>query len=199
MGAGFIRDSCGKCRFCVKGNDQLCNQVGEEHFIPLPKFGGFATHVQFPAKWAFPIPSTIPQHLAPPLLCAGITVFAPLKRYFSPNKNVAILGIGGLGHLAIKISAAMGMRTTAVSTSPDKEEEARSYGAVDFVCTQNPDYLKNVSGKFDMILSCTHASTVDEFINHVTLLKNGGDFVMVGIPAVTKVELQIPFFTLIVR
>lgn len=72
-------------------------------------------------------------------MCAGITVYAPLKRHFGANKNVGILGIGGLGHLAIKFSAALGMKTTAISTSADKEEEARSYGATDFICTKNQE------------------------------------------------------------
>ncbi|CAD8183276.1 unnamed protein product [Paramecium octaurelia] len=199
VGAGFIRDSCGNCKQCILGNDQLCGQKGDEHLIPLPKFGGFATHVQFPAKWAFPIPNTIPQQLAPPLLCAGITVFAPLKRYFNAKKEVAIIGIGGLGHLAIKFSAALGMRTTAISTSPDKEQEARSYGAVDFIVSSNPESMAKATGRFDLILGCAHASTVDEFIDQTKLLKNGGDFVMVGIPALTKVELQLPFYQLVCR
>ncbi|CAD8085681.1 unnamed protein product [Paramecium sonneborni] len=199
VGAGFIRDSCGKCKQCILGNDQLCGQVGNEHLIPLPKFGGFATHVQLPAKWAFPIPNTIPQHLAPPLLCAGITVYAPLKRHFGANKTVGILGIGGLGHLAIKFSAALGMKTIAISTSQDKEEEARSYGATDFICTKNQEQMVKANGKFDMILSCANANTVDEFIAYTNLVKSGGDFVMVGIPALTKVELQLPFFALVVR
>lgn len=101
--------------------------------MPLPSFGGFATHVQMPAYWAFPIPSSIPQELAPPLMCAGITVFAPLKRYFGAHKEVGIIGIGGLGHLAIKFSSKLGMRTTAISHTANKEAEAKSYGAVDFI------------------------------------------------------------------
>lgn len=70
-------------------------------------------------------------------MCAGITVYAPLKRFFAPNKRVAIVGIGGLGHMAIKFSAALGMKTAAVSTTPAKEAEAKSYGAVEFVCLKD--------------------------------------------------------------
>jgi len=133
VGVGFIRDSCGKCKQCTLGNDQLCGQVGDNHLMPIPKFGGFATHVQVPSKWVFPIPSTIPQELAPPLLCAGITVYAPLKRYYKPGLKIGIIGIGGLGHMAIKFAAALGYQTYGISTSADKEAEVKSYGAHGFI------------------------------------------------------------------
>lgn len=90
------------------------------------------------------------------------------------------------------------MRTTAISTSADKEAEARSYGAVDFVCTKNPEQLAKARGRFDMILSCANANSLEEFITYTNLVKNGGDYVMVGIP-VTKVELGLPFFSLVCR
>ena len=78
--------------------------------MPYPHFGGFASHVQAPAKWAFPVPSNIPEEVCPPLFCAGVSVFAPLKRYGNPGLTCGIVGIGGLGHLAIKFSKAMVLR-----------------------------------------------------------------------------------------
>lgn len=130
---GFIRDSCGNCRVChVPKLDNFCTNV-EARLIPVPKFGGFATHVQAPSKWAFPIPSTIPENICPPLLCAGATVWAPLKRHFGANKVCGIAGIGGLGHLGIMFSSKLGMKTVAVSTSEEKRAEALSYGANVFV------------------------------------------------------------------
>lgn len=137
VGIGFIRDNCGKCFNCHTGNDNLCGQVGGEKLIPVPKFGGFATHVQAPAKWAFLLPPTIPENVAPPLLCAGITMFAPLKRYNQPGVECAIIGIGGLGHLGIMFASKMGMKTTAVSTSAAKRDEAFSYGATDFIVSND--------------------------------------------------------------
>lgn len=108
--------------------------MGGEKLIPYPKFGGFATHVQAPAKWAFPIPASIPQEVCPPLMCAGITVFAPLKRFFEQGATCAIAGIGGLGHLGIQFAAKLGYsKVGALSTRANKKDEAQSYGATDFV------------------------------------------------------------------
>lgn len=132
-------------------------------------------------------------------MCAGVTVFAPLKRYGGPNKEVAVIGIGGLGHLAIKYSAAMGMKTTAVSTTAAKEAEARSYGATDFICSKNKGDMGKNNQRFDLVLVCGNASSVEDFILQAGLVKKGGDMVLVGVPDVTKTELALPFFQLVVN
>ncbi|KAM3131224.1 hypothetical protein pb186bvf_016682 [Paramecium bursaria] len=199
VGLGFIRDNCGKCNICWTGNDNICQSVGNEKLIPIPKFGGFATHVQAPAKWAFSIPSTIPEEVCPPLLCAGVTVWAPLKRYFQPHHKVAIVGIGGLGHLAIKFSAKLGNETWAISSSPDKEAEAKSYGAAGFLSVKDKALFAKHQRTFDVVLFCANANSTEEFQELYYLTKPGGTFILVGIPDVRKTTLQIPFFELVVK
>lgn len=176
---------------CYQGFDNLCGNVGSNHLIPIPNFGGFASHVQAPAKWAFPIPNNLPEEVVPPLLCAGITVFAPLQRHGGKGKECCIVGIGGLGHLAIKFSAAMGMKTTVVSTSASKRDEALSYGATDFFLSSDAAAMKTNTGRFDLILLCAHAGSTELFRSYFDLLRNGGELVQVGIfHRDTKVSLD---------
>lgn len=120
VGVSPIRKSCLKCEYCKSGRSNLCAErvftYGEGWF------GGYATHVQIEHHWAWPIPKNLPLDKAAPLLCAGLTVYVPIKRHGHSGDRCAVLGIGGLGHLAVQYASKLGMKVTAFTTKPDKKK-----------------------------------------------------------------------------
>jgi alcohol/geraniol dehydrogenase (NADP+) len=152
VGVGAICGSCMNCEWCEGGKQNVCpNRVDT---VMRGIQGGFATHVRA-SNWrfAYPIPEAIASEHAGPLLCAGMTVFAPLLRYgVRPTDRVAVVGIGGLGHLAVQYLAKWGCDVTAISSSRDKEEQARGFGAGRFIATRGTDELKKSAALFDFIL-----------------------------------------------
>ena len=148
VGVGWQRDSCGTCTWCREGEEELCpaNQA-----TCMGHFGGFADRIRVNRRFAVPIPDSLDSESAAPLLCGGITVFSPLRRYAAPGCRVGVIGIGGLGHLALQFARAMGCEVTAFSRSADKEAEARHFGAHHFV-TGVP-----IRGSLDLVLNTAHA------------------------------------------
>lgn len=154
VGVGWFAKSCMHCDHCVGGNQNLCLEA--EGTI-THQMGGFADHVRCHWAWAVPIPSTLSAEKCGPLLCGGITVFNPLVQHeLSPTARVGVIGIGGLGHMAIKFLKAWGCEVTAFSRSRSKEDSARSYGAHEYVATGEANALESVAGKFDFILNTTN-------------------------------------------
>jgi len=152
VGFGWIRDSCRECDPCLKGEENICN-TGYSGLI-IGHHGGFADKLRAPADFAYKIPDSLDSASAAPLLCAGITVYTPLRTYVKfPGIKVGVIGIGGLGHLAIKFAAAMGAEVTAFSTSPDKANEAKKFGAKHFCDWQDGESLKRISGTQDLIIN----------------------------------------------
>ena len=150
VGVGWISATCLSCDQCVSGNHNFCRQT--ESTI-VGRYGGFADTVRAQATWVFPIPERMDLVTAGPLFCGGITVFNPLiQNATSPLHRVGVVGIGGLGHMALAFLKAWGCEVTAFSTSPEKEEEAKALGAHHFVATHDKDSLKKLRGKFDLIL-----------------------------------------------
>src|SRR5712692_5006402 len=126
VGVGWSSGSCMHCHQCLSGSHHLCPQV---QFTIVGHRGGFASHIRSHWAWAIPLPETLHVADAGPLLCGGITVFAPLARFAKPTDRVGIIGIGGLGHMAVQFAAAYGCDVTAFTSSASKFDEAKSFGA----------------------------------------------------------------------
>ncbi len=191
VGFGWIRNSCRVCDYCLQGEENICRQ-GYTGLI-VGNHGGFASQLRVPADFAYKIPDSLDSASAAPLLCAGITVYTPLRTYIKyPGTKVGILGIGGLGHLAVKFARAMGAEVTAFSTSANKETEAKEFGAHHFQKWGSAEEMKAVGGSFDLIIS-TLPSEAD-WDAAFSLLSNNGVLCFVGIPVAS---ITIPLIPLI--
>ena len=180
VGVGAICGSCMRCEWCLSGRQHVCPQgIGT---VMGGHRGGFATHVRAD-NWQFahPIPDAIASEHAGPLLCAGTTVFTPLLRYgVRPVDRVAVVGVGGLGHLALQYLAAWGCDVTAITSSPDKAEQARRFGAARVIASSDPRALAAAAGTFDFVLSTVSADL--PWNEYVAALRPGGTLCVVGIP-----------------
>ena len=156
VGLGWFSRSCMGCEWCMSGNQNLC--LDAEGTI-VSRHGGFADKVRAHQGWAIPLPEGIDPALAGPLFCGGITVFNPIVEFdIKPTDRVGVIGIGGLGHMALRFLRAWGCDVTAFSSSPDKEAEARELGADRFVNSRDPEALKAVANSFDTILSTVNVA-----------------------------------------
>jgi uncharacterized zinc-type alcohol dehydrogenase-like protein len=180
VGVGAISGSCMSCEWCEGGKQNVCPSRVDT--VMRGHLGGFASHVRA-SNWRFAhlIPDAIASEHAGPLLCAGTTVFAPLLRNsVMPTDRVAVVGIGGLGHLAVQYLAKWGCEVTAMSSSRDKEAEARELGAAHFIATRNTDDLKSAARSFDFIISTVSADLPwDEYLG---ALRPQGKLCIVGVP-----------------
>jgi len=149
VGIGWTASSCMHCRQCMSGSHHLCPQAA---FTIVGHKGAFASRVRSHWAWAVPLPDTIDVAEAGPLLCGGITVFHPLARYAKPTSRVGIVGIGGLGHMAVKFAAAFGSDVTAFTSSESKFDEARRFGANHVVSSRDSGAIKKLAGAFDLLL-----------------------------------------------
>eukprot|EP01022_Parablepharisma_sp_SALTPOND_P020274 TRINITY_DN363_c1_g1_i3.p1 TRINITY_DN363_c1_g1~~TRINITY_DN363_c1_g1_i3.p1 ORF type:complete len:396 (+),score=25.70 TRINITY_DN363_c1_g1_i3:1647-2834(+) len=179
---GVFRDCCGACEFCRRGDDQLCSDCPYKATYD-PHLGGYSTHMHVKADFVFHLPTGLPKHKAAPILCAGATVFSPLRRWGTPGIRCGIVGIGGLGHLAIQFASKMGYYPIAISTSVSKEKEALQFGAREFVCSKNEADMKRISTteKLDLIIN---TAFVPDLTNYLYALKSGGCFIQVAGPAI---------------
>jgi len=189
VGVGWQRGACLACEDCGRGNENLC---ASEEATCVDHHGGFADRIRVDARFAFPIPDALASESAAPLLCGGVTVYAPLARLARPSMRVAIVGIGGLGHLALQFARAMGCEVTALSSSPAKEEDARRFGAHHFVATNERGALKGLSRRFDVVLSTAFVS--QDWPRLVSALRPNGTLCLVGASAE---PLSLPVFPLI--
>lgn len=190
VGVGWQADSCGICEWCRSGNEHLCPKAQP---TCIGRNGGFADAVRVNWRFVIPIPAALASENAAPLLCGGITVYSPLRNHLArPASRVAVVGIGGLGHLGLQFARAFGCDVTAFSSSKDKETEARALGAHHFVNTRETTALKKLAGSFDLILSTAAAD--QDFQAFVNGLRPKGTLVLLG--AAAK-PLQIAGFSLI--
>jgi uncharacterized zinc-type alcohol dehydrogenase-like protein len=157
IGLGWFSQSCMFCRSCLHGDHNLC--LNEPQGTIVGRHGGFADKVRCHWAWATKIPDGVDSKAAGPLFCGGITVFNPIvQNEISPLSRVGVIGIGGLGHLALMFLRAWGCEVTAFSTSPDKQQEAKDLGAHEFVNVKEDGALDKLAGKFDLILNTTNVS-----------------------------------------
>eukprot|EP01017_Pseudomicrothorax_dubius_P004922 TRINITY_DN11121_c0_g2_i1.p1 TRINITY_DN11121_c0_g2~~TRINITY_DN11121_c0_g2_i1.p1 ORF type:complete len:377 (+),score=125.39 TRINITY_DN11121_c0_g2_i1:128-1258(+) len=196
IGFGFERWFCGECVNCKKKEDNLCLGTppeGEGLYIQYPYFAGYSTHIQAPASVAIPIPESLPLDRAPPLLCAGITLWAPLVRWGFKGAKVGIIGIGGLGHMGVKFGAKLGYHITAFTTNPtEKGEEIRRMGAEEIAHSSNLEELAKLQGKFDVILNTAYYSKDSKLYNAwIALCRKGGAFVNLALPGAGEPDPQI--------
>ena len=176
IGFGFTCNCCGKCFHCTHGKGNRCAIPDSVTFHK--HFGGWATHYVGRESEAHLIPKEIPLEKAANLFCAGVTVFAPMRREIRPGDDVGVVGIGGLGHLAIQFAHHMGTFVTGITNTPSKKDEIISLGADNVLLSEDVD--KNAGkGLFDVIVCCISAGNIDRYIK---LLKTGGTFIMVGLP-----------------
>lgn len=175
VGVGWQCGSCLQCEWCERGDENLCSE-SVETCVGRP--GGFADRIRVDGRFAFSIPDALSSEVAAPLLCGGITVYSPLQQYARPQSRVGVIGIGGLGHLAIRFARAMGCEVTAFSSTAAKEEEARAHGAHRFVSSVDDAALKAQRESLDLIIS-----TVNSQLNwkrYVSALRPDGVLSLVG-------------------
>jgi uncharacterized zinc-type alcohol dehydrogenase-like protein len=170
LGVGWQSGACLQCEWCISGRENLCPN---SKATCVGRHGGFADHLVVDSNFAFPIPAALGSEDAAPLLCGGITVYSPLRRYgVEPWHKVGIVGIGGLGHLAIQFAAKFGAEVWALSSSASKEAEAKSLGATHFFDTSADPSLKALRKSLDFILV---AATADlDWKPYVKALRPGG-------------------------
>ncbi|MFM9368559.1 NAD(P)-dependent alcohol dehydrogenase [Streptomyces sp. Da 82-17] len=186
VGVGCMVDSCGECepctsgreQHCVEGNIQTYNAVGKDG---EPTYGGYSQQVVVTEGFVVRIPDGLALDVAAPLLCAGITTYSPLKHWGAgPGKKVAIVGLGGLGHMGVKIAHALGAEVTVLSQSLRKKDDGLKLGADHYYATSDPATFEELAGTFDVILSTVSAPL--DFGAYLGLLKTGGALVNVGAP-----------------
>lgn len=177
VGVGFYRGFCNSCSYCKNGNENLC----ELKEATITGNGGFADKIRVQAKAAVKIPENLDYRKVSPMLCAGITVFSPLVQYnVSPSSKVAVIGVGGLGHIAIMMLKKWGCEVTAITSSNSKEADAKEFGAVNVTGTYDKNNEKFFNSYFDLIFY-----TIEEDLNWnklLNLLKPNGRLHLLGIP-----------------
>ncbi|MEO6966272.1 MAG: NAD(P)-dependent alcohol dehydrogenase [Acidobacteriaceae bacterium] len=186
VGVGCFVDSCRHCEPCKKGQEQYCSEgtvftYNSREHDGTPTMGGYSDKMVVDENYVLRIPTNLPLDGAAPLLCAGITLFSPLKRWHAgPGKNVAIIGLGGLGHMGVKLAHAMGAQVTVLSQSSRKQEDAKRLGADHFYATSQPETFQKLKGSFDLIMNTVSAKM--DWNQYLNLLKIDGTMVVVGAP-----------------
>jgi uncharacterized zinc-type alcohol dehydrogenase-like protein len=187
VGVGCFVDSCGECEYCLAGDEQYCAKGVISTYNGLdydgnPTYGGYSQKIVVTERFVVRIPDALELDVASPLLCAGITTYSPLKHWNAgPGKQVAIIGVGGLGHMAIQYAHAMGAEVTVLSRSMNKKNEALGFGANHYFATSDSASFTELAGRFDLILNTVSANIdVDAYLS---LLRVDGTLVNVGAPA----------------
>jgi uncharacterized zinc-type alcohol dehydrogenase-like protein len=186
VGVGCFVDSCRHCDSCRAGLEQYCT----EHLVATyngtekddtPTYGGYSEKIVVDENYVLRMPENLPLDAASPLLCAGITLYSPLKHWKAgPGKKVAVVGLGGLGHMGVKLAHALGAEVTVLSHSTRKIDDAKRLGANHFYATSNPETFVHLKGTFDLILNTVSAEA--DWNEYMSLLKVDGSMVVVGLP-----------------
>jgi uncharacterized zinc-type alcohol dehydrogenase-like protein len=179
VGIGWQGRSCGSCEWCLQGEVQLCQEIADcGTWTP---YGGFSSSVAVDGRFVYPLPGDMPSEVAAVLLCAGITVYSPLRAYAAvPAQKVGIVGVGGLGHLAIQFAAAFGNAVTVISSSPGKKDEALGFGADRFVLVGDDAGMKELDYYLDLLLCTAHGDIDWEAL--LMTVKKRGRIVLIGFP-----------------
>lgn len=187
VGVGCFVDSCRKCESCREGLEQYCDghisftYNSTEQDQKTPTFGGYSSQIVVDENYVLKVSPKLPLEKVAPLLCAGITTYSPLRHFkVTAGQKVGVVGMGGLGHMAVKFAAAMGAKVTVFSTSRAKEADARAFGAVDFVVTKDPKVFEPLANTFDFILDAVSAP--HDLNVYLDLLRRDGTMTLVGVP-----------------
>ncbi|WP_327163902.1 NAD(P)-dependent alcohol dehydrogenase [Streptomyces zaomyceticus] len=186
VGVGCFVDSCRECEYCAQGLEQYCARGMTGTYNALdengePTYGGYSSHIVVDENYTLRIPEGIDLDEAAPLLCAGITLYSPLAHWEAgPGKKVAIVGLGGLGHMGVKIAHAMGAEVTVLSQSLKKQEDGLKLGADHYYATSDPATFTELAGSFDLVISTVSAPL--DFNAYLGLVRTGGALVNVGAP-----------------
>ncbi|GHG18887.1 NAD(P)-dependent alcohol dehydrogenase [Streptomyces zaomyceticus] len=186
VGVGCFVDSCRECEYCAQGLEQYCTRGMTGTYNALdengePTYGGYSSHIVVDENYTLRIPEGIDLDEAAPLLCAGITLYSPLAHWGAgPGKKVAIVGLGGLGHMGVKIAHAMGAEVTVLSQSLKKQEDGLKLGADHYYATSDPATFTELAGTFDLVVSTVSAPL--DFNAYLGLVRTGGALVNVGAP-----------------
>ena len=187
VGVGVFVDSCRTCSACQAGEEQYCeNRMtptynGMERDGSAVTYGGYSTQIVVNQDYIVRVPAGLPLERVAPLLCAGITTYSPLRHFgVKAGDKVAIVGLGGLGHMGLKFAEAMGAHVTVLSHSPSKREDAMKLGADDFIATNDPEAFTKNANRFDFILDTVSAD--HEYNDYLGLLGLNGKMVLVGLP-----------------
>jgi len=200
---GPIRDSCNNCDWCHSKSTQLCQKIeGQDKFLYGLYFGGYGSHLQFPQSHCYKLPHNVPLKEVAPLLCAGVTVFSPMKLHLHKGMKVAILGVGGLGHLAVQIGHKMGCEVDAMisGTKDEKKNEfVHGLGAKNIQLWKQKGVLEGLVNHYDAIVyTIPVALEADEMDKVLNTLKPRGKLIVVGAPPVDQ-PMKVPFFTMIIK
>ena len=200
VGVGCMVNSCGECTNCRNGDEQYCADGMVPTYAGTDRDGtttqgGYSTHVVVDSDYVLSVPAGLDPAAAAPLLCAGITTYSPLRHWGAgPGKKVAVVGLGGLGHMAVKIAHAMGAEVTVLSQSLKKQEDGLRLGADHYYATSDDATFSELAHRFDLIINTV--SAVIDMGKMLSLVKTDGAFVNVGAPAE---PLPVPVFSLLMQ
>ena len=186
VGVGCMVDSCRECQYCREDLEQFCEQgmtgtynAPDKHISGSPTFGGYSEKVVVDEGYVLRVPENLDLAAAAPLLCAGVTTWSPLKHWnVKEGSKVAVVGLGGLGHMAIKLAKGLGASVTLFSRTPDKTADAKELGADEVVISTDASQMKSVAGKFDLIIDTV--PYVHDVNPYVSTLNINGTLVLVG-------------------
>ena len=200
-GVGCFVDSCRTCPNCLSGEEQFCDNGmvgtynGYEKDGTTPTFGGYSTQIVVDENYTLRIADSLPLEAVAPLLCAGITTYSPLKYVgVKPGHKVAVLGLGGLGHMAVKFASSFGAEVTMLSGSPSKKADAEKLGAHHFALTSDAEVMSGLQNHFDVILNTVSAP--HNYNTYLNLLNTNGTMIVVGAPPTPQ---EISAFGLILK
>jgi uncharacterized zinc-type alcohol dehydrogenase-like protein len=198
-GVGCMVDSCRECDNCKKGLEQFCREGNTGTYNSKDKvgggvtYGGYSKSIVVDQDFVLRVSDKLPLEAVAPLLCAGITTYSPLRHWkVGEGHKVAVVGLGGLGHMAVKLAASMGAEVTMLSTSANKEADARKLGAHHFALTKDPAQLQALAGTFDFIIDTVSAE--HDYNAYVNMLNTDGVMICVGAP---PTPAQVSAFSLI--
>lgn len=186
VGVGCLVDSCRSCSACREGQEQYCEAGMLLTYSGLDSAGqvtqgGYSSQIVVDENYVLGIPPALSPAGAAPLLCAGITMYSPIRHWgIGKYHKLAVVGLGGLGHMAVKIAAALGTEVTVLSTSESKKRDSERLGAADFAVTSNPETFRRLERRFDFILDTVSAP--HNYNSYVNLLKTDGTMILVGAP-----------------